>query len=146
MFLILCFLDVDNVLQRMTIIGVILSFRSLCQDALNDVLQERIPFLLSSIVDFKHHVPNGEAMVSQDFFAQWFTVHYFLFLALKSETAMKHQVAYFLYFSANLLILCDNFRLLMKWLRQLVWRARLTLLWFQLWERKKAVSCCYFKK
>lgn len=47
----------------MTIIGVILSFRSLCQEALNDVLQERIPFLLSSIVDFKHHVPNGDNMV-----------------------------------------------------------------------------------
>jgi NCK-associated protein 1 len=54
---------VDSVLQRMTIIGVIICFRNLAQDALNDVLSERIPFLLSSIVDFKHHVPNGDSMV-----------------------------------------------------------------------------------
>lgn len=54
---------VDNVLQRMTIIGVILCFRTLAQDALNDVLTDRIPFLLSSIVDFKHHVPNGDSML-----------------------------------------------------------------------------------
>ena len=43
----------------MSIVGVILCFRSLCQDALNDVLTERIPFLLSSISDFKHNIQNG---------------------------------------------------------------------------------------
>jgi NCK-associated protein 1 len=55
--------DVDSVLQRMSIVGVIMCFRSLAQDALNDVLSERIPFLLSSVNDFKHHVPNGDSMV-----------------------------------------------------------------------------------
>ena len=38
-------------------------FRTLAQEALNDVLNERIPFLLSSVIDFKHHVPNGDSMV-----------------------------------------------------------------------------------
>jgi NCK-associated protein 1 len=57
--------DVDNVLQRMTIVGVILSFRQLAQNALVDVLEERIPFLLSSILDFRHHFPSGgDLMVS----------------------------------------------------------------------------------
>ncbi|CAG2105003.1 unnamed protein product [Medioppia subpectinata] len=55
--------NVDSVLQRMSIIGVIICFRSLAQDALNDVLGERIPFLLSSINDFKHHVMNGDSMI-----------------------------------------------------------------------------------
>lgn len=54
--------QVDNVLQRVTIIGVILSFRQLSQAALVDVLEERIPFLLSSILDFKHHLPSGDPM------------------------------------------------------------------------------------
>ena len=30
-------LDVDNVLMRMTIVGVLLSFHALCQEALQDV-------------------------------------------------------------------------------------------------------------
>ncbi|KAG8176652.1 hypothetical protein JTE90_009846 [Oedothorax gibbosus] len=55
--------NVDNVLMRMTIIGVIICFRSLAQDSLNDVLTDRIPFLLSSVCDFRHHVPNGDSMV-----------------------------------------------------------------------------------
>ena len=54
--------QVDNVLQRVTIIGVILSFRQLAQSALVDVLEERIPFLLSSILDFRHHLPSGDPM------------------------------------------------------------------------------------
>lgn len=56
--------DVDNVLQRMTIIGVILCFRQLAQEALVDVLEERIPFLLTSILDFCQHMPAGESAVS----------------------------------------------------------------------------------
>ncbi|XP_037527990.1 membrane-associated protein Hem isoform X1 [Rhipicephalus sanguineus] len=54
---------VDSVLQRMTIVGVILCFRMLAQEALNDVLSVRIPFLLSSVADLKHHVSNGETLV-----------------------------------------------------------------------------------
>jgi NCK-associated protein 1 len=53
-------LNVDNVLQRMTIVGVLLSFRSLAQEALLDVLELRIPFLLSSVKDFQQHVPTGQ--------------------------------------------------------------------------------------
>ncbi|XP_078619670.1 nck-associated protein 1-like isoform X2 [Branchiostoma floridae x Branchiostoma japonicum] len=49
--------DVDNVLKRVTIVGVILSFKTLAQDALNDVLKKRIPFLMSSIIDFQKHFP-----------------------------------------------------------------------------------------
>ncbi|XP_064476565.1 membrane-associated protein Hem-like isoform X2 [Ornithodoros turicata] len=54
---------VDSVLQRMTIIGVILCFRALAQEALRDVLSMRIPFLLSSVVDFKHHISNGDSIL-----------------------------------------------------------------------------------
>ncbi|XP_030759273.1 membrane-associated protein Hem [Sitophilus oryzae] len=54
--------NVDNVLQRMTIVGVILSFRQLAQSCLTDVLEQRIPFLLSSILDIRHHLPSGDPM------------------------------------------------------------------------------------
>lgn len=52
--------DTENVLQRMTIIGVLLSFRGLAQEALLDVLELRIPFLLSSVKDFQKHIPYGQ--------------------------------------------------------------------------------------
>ncbi|XP_077549488.1 nck associated protein 1 Hem [Haemaphysalis longicornis] len=55
--------NVDSVLQRMTIVGVILCFRTLAQEALHDVLSVRIPFLLSSVADLKHHVSNGDSLV-----------------------------------------------------------------------------------
>jgi len=55
-------LAVDSVLKRMTIIGVILSFRSLAQEALRDVLSYHIPFLVSSIEDFKDHIPRETDM------------------------------------------------------------------------------------
>uniref|UniRef100_A0A4W3ITW6 Nck-associated protein 1 n=1 Tax=Callorhinchus milii TaxID=7868 RepID=A0A4W3ITW6_CALMI len=54
--------SVDSVLKRMTIIGVILSFRSLAQEALRDVLSCHIPFLVSSIEDFKDHIPRETDM------------------------------------------------------------------------------------
>lgn len=44
----------------MTIVGVILSFRQLAQAALVDVLEERVPFLLSSVLDFRQHAPPGD--------------------------------------------------------------------------------------
>lgn len=53
--------NAEGVLQRVTIIGVILCFQKLVQEALNDVLEKRIPFLLSSIKDFKHQVASTEA-------------------------------------------------------------------------------------
>ncbi|XP_027196492.2 nck associated protein 1 Hem [Dermatophagoides pteronyssinus] len=55
--------DVDSVLKRMTIIGEMMCFRSLLQEALNDVLEERIPFLLGSIKDF-HHSANSSMIES----------------------------------------------------------------------------------
>ncbi|XP_065218570.1 membrane-associated protein Hem isoform X1 [Planococcus citri] len=55
--------NVDNVLQRMTIIGVILSFRQILHDALVVVLEERIPFLLSSILDFRHNTNGVDSLV-----------------------------------------------------------------------------------
>ncbi|XP_072117832.1 nck-associated protein 1 isoform X3 [Mobula birostris] len=54
--------SVDSVLKRMTIIGVILSFRSLAQEALRDVLSCHIPFLVSSVEDFKDHIPRETDM------------------------------------------------------------------------------------
>uniref|UniRef100_A0A8B9HJS8 NCK associated protein 1 like n=1 Tax=Astyanax mexicanus TaxID=7994 RepID=A0A8B9HJS8_ASTMX len=39
----------ENVLKRMTIIGVILSFRKLAQDALEEVMQKHCPFLMGPI-------------------------------------------------------------------------------------------------
>ncbi|XP_059172077.1 membrane-associated protein Hem-like [Physella acuta] len=50
--------DADVLLLRMTRIGVLLAFRSLAQEALNDVLEQRIPFLMGFIRDIQHHVPN----------------------------------------------------------------------------------------
>ncbi|VDI73348.1 NCK-associated protein 1, partial [Mytilus galloprovincialis] len=50
--------DVDSVLLRMTIIGVLLSFRQLAQEALIDVLEDRIPFLMASVKDLQHFVPS----------------------------------------------------------------------------------------
>lgn len=53
--------NAESVLQRITIIGVILCFQKLIQDALQDVLEKRTPFLLSSVKDFKHQVSSTEA-------------------------------------------------------------------------------------
>ncbi|CAG0879245.1 unnamed protein product [Cyprideis torosa] len=55
--------NVDTLLHRMTIIGVILCFHQLVQDALQDTLSDRIPFLLSSVVDFHHDTPSGDSMI-----------------------------------------------------------------------------------
>jgi len=58
--------NVDSVLQRMTIIGVILCFRGLIQEALSDQLEERIPFLTSSIKDFHEHAsPHETSLVAE---------------------------------------------------------------------------------
>ena len=59
--------NVDSVLQRMTIIGVILCFRELLQEALSSQLEERIPFLTSSIKDFHCHAgsPHESSLVAE---------------------------------------------------------------------------------
>merc|ERR1719239_762535 len=51
-------MNADALIMRMTHIGILLAFRSLAQEALNDVLDQRIPFLIGSIEDIQHHVPN----------------------------------------------------------------------------------------
>jgi NCK-associated protein 1 len=50
----------------MTIVGVILSFRELLREALNAQLEERIPFLYSTIQDFHEHasLPEQSALVN----------------------------------------------------------------------------------
>lgn len=52
-------LKFENLLTRLNIIGVILAFSSLTQEALTDVLSQRVSFLYSSIVDFRDHVKAG---------------------------------------------------------------------------------------
>lgn len=51
--------NIDDFVLRVTIVGVILTFRSLTQEALETVLHKRVPFLMNSIVDFKDHFPQG---------------------------------------------------------------------------------------
>jgi NCK-associated protein 1 len=52
----------------MTIVGVILSFRELLREALNAQLEERIPFLYSTIQDFHEHasLPEQSALVNKN--------------------------------------------------------------------------------
>ena len=58
--------DVDSVLQRMTIVGVILSFKKLIDDALNWQLEERIPFLYSTISDVhEHSLPDQSMLINE---------------------------------------------------------------------------------
>ena len=58
--------DVDSVLQRMTIIGVILSFKQLIDDSLNAQLDERIPFLYSTISDVhEHSLPDQSLLINE---------------------------------------------------------------------------------
>ncbi|XP_062401787.1 nck-associated protein 1-like [Sardina pilchardus] len=55
----------ENVLKRMTIIGVILSFRAMAQNSLEDVMHRRCPFLMGpiqSLRDFVH--PDTDIKVS----------------------------------------------------------------------------------
>lgn len=55
--------NVDNMLMRLKIIGEIICFRNLAQDALNDVLHDRIPFLMSSIKDLSQHVLAEDSII-----------------------------------------------------------------------------------
>ncbi len=55
--------DADNAMLRMTIIGMILRFQQSSQEALHDVLEDKIPFLFSSILNFNEHSSSGDSMV-----------------------------------------------------------------------------------
>lgn len=54
----------ESVLQRVTIIGEILSFRGLLQVALHDVLEERLPFLLSAVHNLHESSSEHNRLVS----------------------------------------------------------------------------------
>ncbi|XP_041946705.1 nck-associated protein 1-like [Alosa sapidissima] len=55
----------ENVLKRMTIIGVILSFRAMAQNSLGDVMYRRCPFLMGPIQSLRDYVyPDTDIKVS----------------------------------------------------------------------------------
>ena len=55
--------DSEDLLARTVIVGIIMAFRKLTLEALNNVLTYRVPFMLSSIVDFKHNLPDKTSSV-----------------------------------------------------------------------------------
>ena len=56
-------LDSEDLIARTVIVGVILAFRKMTLAALNSVLTYRVPFLLSSIADFKNNLPDRDSNV-----------------------------------------------------------------------------------
>ncbi|KAL2091459.1 hypothetical protein ACEWY4_013722 [Coilia grayii] len=55
----------ENVLKRMTIIGVILSFRAMAQDSLEDVMKQHCPFLMRPIASLRDLVsPDNDIKVT----------------------------------------------------------------------------------
>ncbi|KAM9758995.1 nck-associated protein 1-like isoform 1-T1 [Menidia menidia] len=59
----------ENVLKRMTIIGVILSFRSMAQECLKDILHKHCPFLMGPIECLRDSVPpETDIQVTLDIF------------------------------------------------------------------------------
>ena len=55
--------DSEDLLARTVIVGIIMAFRKLTLDALNNVLTYRVPFILSSIKDFKKNLPDKTSTV-----------------------------------------------------------------------------------
>uniref|UniRef100_A0A8C8E3V5 NCK associated protein 1 like n=1 Tax=Oryzias sinensis TaxID=183150 RepID=A0A8C8E3V5_9TELE len=59
----------ENVLKRMTIIGVILSFRAMTQDGLKEVLQNHCPFLIAPIESLKDNIsPEADIKLTLNIF------------------------------------------------------------------------------
>ncbi|XP_059925682.1 nck-associated protein 1-like [Gadus macrocephalus] len=59
----------ENVLKRMTIIGVILSFKAMAQDCLNDVLHKHCPYLMGPIGSLRDFVsPETDTKVTLNVF------------------------------------------------------------------------------
>ncbi|XP_072522547.1 nck-associated protein 1-like [Salminus brasiliensis] len=54
----------ENVLKRMTIIGVILSFRTMAQEALEEVMQKHCPFLMGPITSLRNFVQDSDMKVT----------------------------------------------------------------------------------
>ena len=55
--------DSEDLLARTVIVGIIMAFRKLTLEALNNVLTYRVPFILSSIKDFKKNLPDKTSTV-----------------------------------------------------------------------------------
>ncbi len=68
--------DSEDLIARTTIVGIIMAFRKLTLEALNSVLENRIPFLLSSVTDFKKNIPDKSSNVSPPYmeplFHSWY--------------------------------------------------------------------------
>ncbi|KAL0977917.1 hypothetical protein UPYG_G00163190 [Umbra pygmaea] len=61
--------DGENVLKRMTIIGVILSFRAMAQDSLEDVMKKHCPYLIGPIESLRDLVcPDTDIKVTMSVF------------------------------------------------------------------------------
>jgi len=58
--------DVDNVLGRTKIIGLVLCFRSLLTSGLNDVLENRASFLVKVLADFQKNNPRPDLTVTHE--------------------------------------------------------------------------------
>jgi NCK-associated protein 1 len=54
----------EDLIARTIIVGIILAFRQLTLDALHSVLTYRVPFMLSSIADFKNNLPDKDSNVA----------------------------------------------------------------------------------
>ena len=55
--------DAEDLLARTVIVGIIMAFRNLTLEALNNVLTYRVPFILNSIKDFKKNLPDKTSTV-----------------------------------------------------------------------------------
>ncbi|KRX16108.1 Nck-associated protein 1 [Trichinella nelsoni] len=53
---------VDNLLQRVTIVGEIVCFRDLLRQGLNELVSERVPFLVNCMEDFKRTTCSGDKL------------------------------------------------------------------------------------
>uniref|UniRef100_A0A672IZR3 NCK associated protein 1 like n=1 Tax=Salarias fasciatus TaxID=181472 RepID=A0A672IZR3_SALFA len=59
----------ENILKRMTIIGVILSFRAMTQDCLKDILDKHCPYMMRSVESLRDFVsPEADIQVTLNVF------------------------------------------------------------------------------
>jgi NCK-associated protein 1 len=60
------FIDVDMALGRLLYMGVLISFKNLLSEALNEVLEKRLPYLMNSAQDISKNytIKKGEMLVN----------------------------------------------------------------------------------
>jgi NCK-associated protein 1 len=58
--------NTDDLLTRMTIIGIVMAFRKLTLEAMNAVLSKRTPFILNVITGFHDNPPSDSPEITQD--------------------------------------------------------------------------------